>query len=382
MAMDYNLWNGLCGDISGSTPFGFYDDNEEFQIAGPKTAKFCARKLGYPIVDIELQSGSFFACFEESISEYGAQVNQYNIKDNLLSVRGTPVSSNLTHKNVAGNLGPLVRLAEGYGTEAGLFSNVTWKTGSIDITTDTQLYDIDTLFTNVQESGSHISIQKIHHYAPPALARFFDPYAGTGMGTYSTMAEFGFDSMSPAASFLMMPIFEDILRLQAIEFNDQIRRSSYGFQLYNNQLRIFPKPTSNFTLHFEYFVEEERDDVGNIYSANTMSDLSNVTYDNMVYSNINDVGKQWIRSYTLALSKELLGHIRSKYQSIPVPGSEISLDGSDLISSAQDEKTKLMEQLREILEQTSKATMMEQKAAESENLENTLRRVPAKIYLG
>ena len=380
--MAYNLWNGTCGDISGSTPFGIYDTDSEFQTDGPKIADFCARRLGYPVVNIELESGSFFACFEEAINEYGATVNQFNIKDNLLSVRGTPTGSNLTHVNIAQNLGPIIRLAEGYGTEAGLFSNVTWKTGSLSIVDGQQIYDIDTLFTDVYESGKQISIQKIHHYAPPALVRFFDPYAGTGIGTYSTMTEFGWDKMSPAVSFVMMPMFEDLLRLQAIEFNDIVRRSNYSFQLYNNQLRIFPKPTADFTLWFEYFVENERDQAIGTYPENTMSDLSNVTYNNMVYSHINDVGKQWIRRYTLVLSKELLGQIRSKYQSIPIPGADTSLDGTDLISNAATERDQLFEQLREILEQTSKNSLMEAKAAESDNLQNTLRKIPLKVYIG
>lgn len=380
-SIQYGLWDGTCGPISGSTNFGFYDNEIEFQDAGPKIANFCARKLGYPIVDVELKSGSFFTCFEEAISEYSSQVNQFNIKDNLLAAKGSPTSSNLTHTNVANNLGPLVRIAESYGTEAGLYSNVDYKTGSITVQTGVQDYNIQSLYSDVSESGESIVLQQIHHYAPPALVRFFDPYAGTGMGTYSTMTEFGFDNMSPATSFLMMPVFEDLLRLQAIEFNDTVRRSGYSFKILGDTLKIFPIPKQSFQLWFEYFVQKDRDDIGNVYPANTVSDFSNITYNNMKYANINDVGKQWIRSYTLAIVKELLGHIRSKYGSIPIPDGEVTLDGSDLISNAQEMKTQLMEQLREILEQTSNKALMEAKAEEAENQSNIMKHVPTKIYI-
>ena len=383
MSTTYALWDGTSGPISGSTPFGLYDTDVIFQADGPKVANYCARKLGYPIVDIELQSGSFFTCFEEAITEYSAQVNQFNIKDNLLSARGVDTGSNLTQTNIATNMSSIVQLAEGYGNEAGLYSNITMYTGSIEISSSVQDYDIKTLYTDVYEPTSDgIVIQKVHHYQVPALVRFFDPYAGTGAGAFNMLSEFGFSGMSPAASFVLMPMFEDILRMQSIEFNDTTRRSAYSFYLYNNKLKIFPLPKSSFRLYFEYYKKSDINDITGIYKTNTMSDFSNVTYNNMNYSKINDVGKQWIRAYTYALTMELLGNIRNKYSSIPIPDGDITLDGGDLISNGQSSREILMSQLREMLEQTSKKALMEAKAEEAEHLESTLQRIPLKIYIG
>ena len=196
---------------------------------------------------------------------------------------------------------------------------------------------------------------------------------------------FGFGSYSPAITFVLQPIYADLLRIQAIEFNDQIRKSAYSFEIRNNQLRIFPIPTESGSLFIEYVKTDDRDNpLRTRYSGSNdvVSDYSNAQYDFMVYSNINDVGKQWIRKYTLALAKELLGIVRSKYGTIPIPNSEVSLDGDTLRAEATAEKEQLIEQLRENLEQTSRKALMEAQKDESEFQQETLRKVPYPIYIG
>jgi len=191
--------------------------------------------------------------------------------------------------------------------------------------------------------------------------------------------------MTPAVQFMMMPIYADLLRMQAIEFNDQIRKSAHTFELRNNKIKIFPKPTKNYKLHFEYILKGDRDNPMQTQfsgSADVVSDFSNVPYDNMQFKFINDVGKQWIRKYGLALSKELLGMIRSKYGSIPVPNAETTLDGDALRSEAQTEKEFLITQLRENLEASSRKMMMEADSDEATRLQEKLQKVPLPIYIG
>ena len=149
----------------------------------------------------------------------------------------------------------------------------------------------------------------------------------------------------------------------------------------NNKLKIFPIPSADITLWFEYIVKKDRSNPLKT-AAGRASDYSNVPYANMKYTDINDVGKQWIRKYTLALSKELLGSIRSKYASIPIPGTSIELNGADLKQEAQTEKDALIEQLRENLQAAARRAQLEKDKEESENLQETLRRVPLNIYIG
>jgi len=381
-----SIWPGSGSAVSESTPFGTFDNQSTFQTDAPKFATWAARRLGYPIMDVELQDTSFYACFEEASLEYSSQVNQYNIIDNLLQLKGQSTGSDLTHKNVTPTLGRTVALSNQYGTEATLpvGGQVDLKKGSITVNSGSQLYDLNALYAAVSESGKAIEIRRVYHGATPAIQRYFDPYATTGYGTQNLIEGFGFGSYSPAVSFTMMPIFEDLLRVQAIELNDEIRKSAYSFHLVNNKLRIFPDPSDTFKVWFDYYLTEDKsglvEGVGTSVTG-SISDFSNVPYNNMVYSQINDVGKQWIRKYGLALAKELLGAIRGKYTSIPIPNSETTLDGDSLRSEASTEKEILITQLREMLEDSTRRSLMERDKDESDMLLEKLQKVPLPIYV-
>mgnify|MGYP001161600705 FL=1 len=384
------IWPGSGSAIhedSGSTPFGLYDTDSEFQTEAPQVAKWCAQRLGYPIMDVELQDTQFYACLEESVSEYGAQVNQFNIRDNLFHLKGQPTSSNFTHKRVKPTLSETIFISEEYGQEALVGGSVDVKRTAVSINSGSQVYDLNALVSDVSESGASIEVKKVHYEARPAVTRYFDPYASTGFGTYNMLDGFGFGSYSPAITFVLQPMYADLLRIQAIEFNDQIRKSAYSFEIRNNQMRIFPIPTQSGSVWIEYIKTEDRDNpLRTRHSGSSddtiVSDYSNVNYDFMKYSNINDVGKQWIRKYALALSKELLGIVRSKYGNIPIPNAEVSMDGDTLRAEATAEKEQLVEQLREILDQTSNRALMEADREASDNLQEKLKKVPYPIYIG
>ena len=378
------IWQGSSSFSPGQTPWGLYDEDNTFSSDVDKFADWCAKRLGYPIMSVELQSGSFYACYEESISEYSAQVNQFNIKDNLLHLTGQATGSNVTHKRITPTMGRSVFLSKQYGTEAGVGGDVTYSKGSISITSGSQEYDINELFTDVSASEA-IEIKRVYYEGTPAMQRFFDPYATTGYGTINMVEGFGFGNYSPAVSFTLMPLFEDLLRVQAIELNDSIRKSAYSFTLQNNKIRLFPDPESSSTLYFDYVKASERDNpliTEYSGSSDVVSDFSNVPYDNMEYQFINDVGRQWIRKYGLALTKELLGIVRSKYGTIPVPNAETTLDGDTLRAEASAEKELLITQLREMLEQTSRKALLEADKDEAEFLQEKLQKVPYPIYIG
>ena len=385
-----SIWAGSGSAVttaSDSTPFGLYDSDSTFQSDAPKFASWCAKRLGYPIMAVEMQDTQFYACFEESISEYSSQVNQFNIRENLIHLQGQPTgsSNNVTHKRVTPNFGRSIQLSEQYGTEAGVGGSVDFKSGSIEVVSGSQVYDLQHLWGSVSESNNRMEVRKVFYDASPAVVRYFDPYAETGAGSIGMLDSFGWGNMTPAVQFMMMPMYADLLRIQAIEFNDQIRKSAHSFELVNNKVRIFPAPTSTYTLHFHYLLKKDRDtpfqDSGGA-GIGTVSDSSNVPYQNMEYSNINDVGKQWIRKYGLALSKELLGIIRSKYGSIPIPNAETNLDGDALRSEASAEKEQLISQLREDLEASSRKVMMENDSEESTRLQEKLQKVPLPIFIG
>ena len=382
------IWPGSASfNSSGSTPWQLYDAEASFASASVQFSEWCAKRLGYPIISVELQAAQFFACYEEATAEYAAQVNQFNIKDNLLNAQGQPTSSTFTHRNLSTSLGRTIELSSQYGTAAGVGGDVEWKKGKVTVGSGSQTYDLNALFSEVSESGKGIEVKRVYYEASPAIQRYFDPYATTGYGSINMIDGFGFGGYSPAVSFTLMPIYEDMLRIQAIEFNDQIRKSAYTFEMTNNNLRIFPNPTSTFDLYFDYVVKEDRSDVlrrpyGTASGSGVVSDYSNIPYQDMKYTSINSVGVQWIRKYGLALTKELLGTIRGKYGTIPIPNADTSLDGETLRQEAQTEKEFLISQLREMLEQTSRKTLMEQERDEAQALQEKLQKVPYPIYIG
>ena len=376
------IWPGSSSFEAGETPYGFYDTDNEFTSSADQFADWSAKRLGYPIVAVELQEAQFYACFEEAVTEYSAQVNQFNIRDNILALQGQSTGSNITHTKVTPTFGRAVELAEEYGSEAGVGGAVDFKSGSISVTSGSQVYDLNSLIGDDVEGGNAIEVRKVFYEPSPAITRYFDPYAGTGDGSYNMLDSFGFGNNSPAVQFMLMPMYADILKVQAIEFNDQIRKSAYSFELINNKLRIFPNPTDSYTLHIKYLVKSDRQNTVRGTTTAVVSDVSNAPYNNMEYQHINDVGRQWIRKYGLALCKELLGTIRSKYASLPIPNAETTLDGDTLRNEAVAEKEVLMTQLREMLEQTSRRALLEADKDEAEFLNEKLAKVPYPIYIG
>lgn len=383
---DISIWNGSSTFAAGQTPFGFYDSDPEFAAEADKVARFCATRLGYPLMDVELQSGSFYACFEEAVTTYGNEVYQAQAVQNYLSLEGGDNTTPLNDAVITPSLQNIIRISQGYGTEAGVGGTITRYSGSLDVSPGQQVYDLNTWATDQGIQG-RIEITKVFYEAPPAILRYFDPYAGTGTGIQSLMDAFDFGSFSPGVNFLLMPASFDILKVQAIEFNDQIRRSAYSFEIVNNHLKLFPTPKIAGKIWFEYYKVKEKQSLDSSTttpggSGGSISNISNVPYENPVYANINTIGKQWIYSYALALAKELLAYIRGKYSTVPIPGSEVTLNQGDLLTDARAEKEALITNLRGILEQTSRVAQLERKSNESKFLGDTLTGVPMHIFVG
>ena len=411
--MDYSensiIWPGSSSFTTGSTPFGYFDDDAIFQSHADKFAVFAANQLGYPVVDVELQDINFYTAFEGAIIEYSNQVNQVNIVNNLLNTLGVQTGSQylengLTGTLVGSSLSYIVKLARAYGTEADSGGSVKWHKAYIDVVPGQQKYSIrDAVTASSSSTGitelsntSSIEIKRVLHNVPPAIVRYFDPFVGTGLGSQQMLDAFDFGGFSPSVNFMMMPIHADLLRLQSIEFNDRIRKSHFTFEIHGDDIILYPVPGSvsgNAStpfydkVWFEFLFEEEKaaDAVlfGNTAILNgVVSDASNIPYTYQSYRTINDMGRAWVLRYALALVKEMLGRIRGKYSSIPIPNSEITLNGAELVSEAQSEKSELITQLKEFLDKLTKEQMLTRQSAEDDAMNNVLSKVPLKIYVG
>jgi hypothetical protein len=381
--MNIPIWPGSSSFAPGDTPFGFYDNDSQFQSDADKFAKFAAQRLGYPLVEVELQDINFYTALEDAITTYGNELYAYQVADNLLTFQGNPMTiAPANNKPVQETLANVVLLSNQYGTEAGVGGKVTYYSGSIPLTPGKQEYDMNEWAISQSISGG-IEIKRIYYEAPPAIMRYFDPYAGTGTGMMGMLDSFGWGSYSPAINFMLMPINYDLQKIQAIEFNDQIRKSQYTFELVNNQLKIFPIPIVHYhELWFQYVkLDETRQPYANI-SGDVIVTPGDVPYENPVYSQINSIGRSWVFEYALALTKEMLGYVRGKYSTLPIPGSEVTLNQSDLITAANNERTALIERLRIYLDSTSRKALLEKKSAEADYQNNILADVPMTIFIG
>ena len=380
------IYPGSSSFFPGDTPFGFYDNQIDFQTDADRVVTYVARRLGYPIMDVELQDLNFYAAFEDAVTTYGNELYAYKVRENYLSIEGSPTASNLNHELITPNFASTVRYSEQYGEEAGTGGTVTWYSGSLPMETGVQDYDLKTWASESLGLGEDdsIEVKRVFFEANPAIVKFFDPYAGTGTGMMNMMDTFGWGNYSPAINFMLMPISFDLQKIQAIELNDQVRKSQFSFELINNNLRIFPIPQKSGTLWFQYIKLSDRNNpISTLPSGSyNVTNVSNVNYTNPNYNEINSIGRSWVFDYTLAVCKEILGYIRGKYQQVPIPGAEATLNQSDLLSAATSEKEALVTRLREYFDETSRKNLLAVKAEEAESLTKIEAAVPYPIYIG
>jgi len=407
--MDYSenkpIWPGSSSFSSGKTPFGFFDADASFQTEADSFAKFAANHVGYPIMDVELIDINFYTAFEAAVIEYSNQVNQINIVNNLINTLGVDTGSSFltddgfTGALVKGNLSYITQLSKAYGTEADSGGDVIWHSASLDVQDGKQTYSIReavsaSLGIEVADTDG-IEIKKVLHNTPPAIIRYFDPFVGTGMGTQNMLDAFDFGGFSPSVNFMMMPLHMDLFRIQTIEFNDRIRKSAFSFEIHGDDLRIYPVPGTQGTIStpfydkvwFEFIYEKDKRNSGLLFGNTALlngvvTDASNIPYTYQKYTNINDMGRSWIYRYGAAIIKETLGYVRNKYSTVPIPGGDVTLNGSDLVSQGQSEKEALISQLREFLDKLTKEQMLTRQNAEATQQMEILGKVPLKIYVG
>jgi len=386
--MNIPIYPGSSSFIPGSTPFGFYDYDVQFQSDADKVTTFVARRLGYPIMEVELQDLNFYAAFEEAITTYGNELYAYQVRDNMLSLEGAPTSSNLNNALITPNMATIVRLSQQYASEAGVGGNITYYSGALALTPGQQEYDLAEWAVSQSISGS-IEIKSVFYQEIPAVNQMYAPYglgAFGGLGGVPAAGIYGgIYGGGYGGGYLMMPVAFDAAVVQGIELSNTIRLSTYTFNIINNKIKIFPIPNDQDTrggfLWFEYIKNEERITNG-LIQTNTVTNPSNAPYGNPTYSQINSIGRQWIFEYTLALCKEMLGYVRGKYSTVPIPDQNMTLNQSDLLSAATAEKQALIERIRLYFDETSRKSLLERRSQESDFRKQEINNVPMTIFIG
>lgn len=369
------------------TPFAFFDSDPAFQSEADGIVLFVKRKLGDDILSVELTQRQIWACLEEATLEYARYVQEMKIVSTLANVLGQSTgSTDLTNRYPQRSLDYLLRMADAYAYQAGVGGSYDPHLGFITLTTGTQDYNLYTslydsvqtgsLLTSLMPTGSvgKMRIIEVFHFEPSVSHGFL--INASNMANYMA-TNFNYESYTIGTAFYMLPVFEDVLRRGAMKEAMRVRRSNYSYQLMGGQLRIYPIPSYGGRVYvkvappIDIFNPDFQDDT--IYG---ISGPENVPFSILPYGSITVPGRQWIRQYTLALAKEILGLVRSKFQTVPIPNAELTLNGESLLSQAREDKDKLATQLQEFLAQLTDQKMMEAQASIAEMVQKQLRYIP------
>jgi hypothetical protein len=346
------------------------------------------QKLGDAPLQVELTSRQIWTCFEESTCEYSNQIAKMKIRSEMLNLMGMQTGSvDMINKYPRQTLEFLMRMAEPYASFAGVGGSVDQLTGYFNLVDGKQDYNFYTemfsypsgslLFNNLTTKGK-LRILEVMHFNPIAAQHYLLNAANV---TNFLAQNFNYESYVNSTIFYVLPVFEDILRRSTLDMAYRVRRSNYSYDIYGQNLRIYPVPNMSSYMTGRLFIRLciEQNPYSPAYqddSINGVSGPNNVPFGNLLYGSINQPGRQWIREYTLAMCKEVLGQIRSKYKTIPIPNADLVLNGEDLIAQGREDKVNLLEEIQEWLENLTYDKLLEQSALRAENIMKQLRAVP------
>ena len=409
---------GSPGKVAVECPFAMYTGSVEFLSGAAEQVAYTFKKLGGDILDLEITTGSVYAAYEESVLEYSYIVNMHQAKNILPDVLGMTtgtfdrdgtllagtLSSSLSGTHVALKYPKFTfsysqRVAEAFSTDATAGGSTRVYSASFASSASIQDYDLQEVLNSASvhnvdvatgnpvpyagfTSGSKIIIDKVYYKTPASMWRFFGYYGG--LNTVGNLANYG--QYADDSTFQLVPVWQN--KAQAMAFEDSIytRNSHYSFELNNNMLRIFPSPPGgNVSPNYFWFRFRIVEDAWTASSGSLVDGINNMNtlpFDNLPYENINAIGKQWIRKYALALCKETLGQVRSKFTTLPIPGESVTLNGPALISEGREEQTALRTELKEVLDELTYQALAEKDSAIADSVNNINKNIPAGVFVG
>ena len=402
---------GAAGNVATTLPFGIYATSNAFLSGAADQVAYTYKKLGGDVLDIELAEGNVYAAYEEAVLEYSYLVNLFQTKNSLSSYLGATTGSfdedgqivsgdSLSGSNIAlryprFDYGYVRRISEGLATEAGFGGTTPIYSASVDRVANQQDYDLQTIISASSANSSsvpfyqqvgdkRVTIRKVFFKTPRAMWRFYGYYGGFSVvGNLRTYGQYADDS-----TFEIVPTWQN--KLQAMAYEDALwtRVSHYSYEIHDNKLRIFPEPDATspekfwvqFTINNQYDPWDNQPGIDN--GAEGVNNINTLPFENIPYENINAIGKQWIRRFALALTKEILGQVRGKFSSVPIPGESVTLNAGELLSQARSEMDQLRDELKTILDETTYDKLATVDSSMQDSGRKVLENIPAGIYVG
>jgi len=404
---------GSAGLVAAAVPFGIYTGSLDFLSGAALQVAYIYKKLGGDVVDIELTPNNVYAAYEEAVLEYSYIINLHQGKNVLSDVLGNatgtfdhkgdkktgPDSVNLKYPRF--QMAYSKKVGQGLSSVAGVGGTVREYSASFSPQQDIQDYDLQKIIMDASDSGEddggnavgfsgkvndkRVTVTQVFYKSPRAMWRFYGYYGGVGVvGNYSTYGQFADDS-----TFEIIPTWQN--KLQAIMYEDSIytRTSHYSYELIDNQLRLFPTPSywgfdEQDRIWVKFYIDGNAWDATQDYtgSIDGVNNINTIPFDNLPYNNINAIGKQWIRKYCLALCKEMLGQIRGKFTTMPIPGETVTLNHAELLAQAKEEQTTLKDKLAEMLKEMEYTALIKQDQEKATAAAETFKYSPLPIFVG
>lgn len=398
---------GTYSEVSGLLAYGIYSSSTAFISGAVDQVSYTYSKLGGNVLDIELTARNVYNAYEEACLEYSYLINTHQAKNVLSDMlgnttgsfdedgefteydNGTSVKPNLKFPRF--QLGYATHVGRGASLHAMVGASQTIYSASFDTVPDQQDYDLQSIIYSASlNTGSPfenkvgknaITIQRVYYKTPQVMWNFF---GGNAIGTVGNLSTYGM--YADDSTFQLVPAWQNVLQAYTFEEDMNVRASHYSFRINNNKLRIFPTPDSasptKFWVDFRTSEDAFTEESDRKYGADGVNNMNTLPFPNVPYKNINSIGKQWIRRFALALSKETLGQVRSKLASIPIPGNEVTLNGPALISEGKEEQSALRDELKTVLDEMAYGALAEGDAAMQNSIAEVVNKIPTGIYVG
>ena len=404
---------GSAGKVAAAVPFGIYTGSNEFLSGAATQVAYTYKKLGGDVVDIELTPANVYAAYEEAVLEYSYILNLHQSKNMLSDALGNTTGTfNHQGEAITGPSGSNLRftryqmtyakrVGDGAAAAGGFGGTIPEYSASFRPKAKQQDYDIQAIINSASAAGhddrgrpvpysgsvdgKRVYVTKVFYQSPRAMWRFYGYYGGFGVvGNMSTYGQYSDDS-----TFEVIPTWQNKLQAMMYEDNIMTRTSNYAYELIDNKLRLFPAPghwdiADIDQMWVRFYVKPEAWETNSRMADGTegVNNANTLPFDNLPYKNINAIGKQWIRKYCLALCKEMLGQIRGKFTTMPIPGDSVTLNHSELLSQAKEEQTSLKDKLVEMLKEMEYVALVKQDSEKSEAAATTFKNVPLPIFVG
>jgi len=392
--------------VAAALPFTIYSTNSAFLSGASDQVAFVYKKLGGDVLDIEIKAGNVYAAYQEAVLEYSYLINSHQAKNVLSDMLGAATSSFDEDGEISEGasdasrdfpnfgFGYARRVAEGISTEAGVGGFQTQYSASFTLEKNTQQYNLQSIvqYSSTLPSSLYynkvdnkkVLIRDVFYKSPTVMWRFFGYYGGLNVvGNLSTYGQYADD-----ATYEVIPTWQNRLQAMAFEDSVNVRFSHYSYELQNNYIRIYPAPANVDPavdkVWFTFTVEEDANtvDTTRLRGVKGVNNMNTLPFANIPYDKINSVGKQWIRRYALALCKEILGQVRSKFSTIPIPNDSVTLNGDALITQARDEQDKLKTELKELLDALTYGQLAQGDAEIVDATSKVFQQVPVPIFIG